>query len=61
IQELNDLGELSPHWDNLRRDVITRYSHLIKTYQETLAELEKFTVIATKFRLGRDDKGKRSV
>ncbi|XP_047668800.1 type II inositol 3,4-bisphosphate 4-phosphatase isoform X3 [Tachysurus fulvidraco] len=43
IQELNDLGELSPHWDNLRRDVITRYSHLIKTYQETLAELEKFT------------------
>ncbi|KAK3553594.1 hypothetical protein QTP70_005762 [Hemibagrus guttatus] len=44
IQELNNLGELSPHWDNLRRDVITRYSHLIKTYQDTLAELEKFTV-----------------
>ncbi|KAK3572672.1 hypothetical protein QTP86_004032 [Hemibagrus guttatus] len=43
IQELNNLGELSPHWDNLRRDVITRYSHLIKTYQDTLAELEKFT------------------
>ncbi|KAI5625144.1 type II inositol 3,4-bisphosphate 4-phosphatase isoform X3 [Silurus asotus] len=43
IQELNNLGELSPHWDNLRKDVITRYSHLIKTYQETLAELEKFT------------------
>ncbi|XP_066535395.1 type II inositol 3,4-bisphosphate 4-phosphatase isoform X2 [Hoplias malabaricus] len=43
IQELNDLGELSPHWDNLRRDVITRYSQLIKTYQDTLAELEKLT------------------
>lgn len=43
IQELNNLGELSPHWDNLRRDVIARYSHLIKTYQDTLAELEKFT------------------
>ncbi|XP_053358893.1 type II inositol 3,4-bisphosphate 4-phosphatase isoform X4 [Clarias gariepinus] len=43
IQELNNLGELSPHWDNLRKDVIARYSHLIKTYQDTLAELEKFT------------------
>ena len=43
IQELNDLGELSPHWDNLRRDVITRYSQLIKTYQYTLAALEKLT------------------
>uniref|UniRef100_A0A8B9H1Z0 Inositol polyphosphate-4-phosphatase type II B n=1 Tax=Astyanax mexicanus TaxID=7994 RepID=A0A8B9H1Z0_ASTMX len=43
IQDLNDLGELSPHWDNLRRDVIARYSQLIKTYQETLAELEKLT------------------
>uniref|UniRef100_A0AAR2LGZ1 phosphatidylinositol-3,4-bisphosphate 4-phosphatase n=1 Tax=Pygocentrus nattereri TaxID=42514 RepID=A0AAR2LGZ1_PYGNA len=43
IQDLNDLGELSPHWDNLRRDVITRYSQLIKTYQDTLAELEKLT------------------
>ncbi|XP_062852304.1 type II inositol 3,4-bisphosphate 4-phosphatase isoform X2 [Trichomycterus rosablanca] len=43
IQELHDLGELSPHWDNLRRDVIARYSHIIKTYQETLTELEKLT------------------
>ncbi|XP_042618529.1 type II inositol 3,4-bisphosphate 4-phosphatase isoform X3 [Cyprinus carpio] len=43
IQELKDLGELSPHWDNLRKDVISRYDQIIKEYQDTLAELEKLT------------------
>ncbi|XP_059410713.1 type II inositol 3,4-bisphosphate 4-phosphatase-like isoform X1 [Carassius carassius] len=43
IQELKDLGELSPHWDNLRKDVISRYDQIIKEYQDTLAELEKHT------------------
>ncbi|XP_030644098.1 type II inositol 3,4-bisphosphate 4-phosphatase [Chanos chanos] len=43
IEELNELGELSPHWDNLRKEVITRYSHLIKSYQHTLTELDKVT------------------
>ncbi|XP_051765693.1 type II inositol 3,4-bisphosphate 4-phosphatase isoform X1 [Ctenopharyngodon idella] len=43
IQELKDLGELSPHWDNLRKDVISRYNQIIKEYQDTLAELEKLT------------------
>ncbi|XP_016301858.1 type II inositol 3,4-bisphosphate 4-phosphatase-like isoform X3 [Sinocyclocheilus anshuiensis] len=43
IQELKDLGELSPHWDNLRKDVISRYDQIIKEYQNTLAELEKLT------------------
>ncbi|XP_051994191.1 type II inositol 3,4-bisphosphate 4-phosphatase-like isoform X2 [Xyrauchen texanus] len=43
IQELNGLGELSPHWDNLRKEVISRYDQIIKEYQDTLAELEKLT------------------
>ncbi|XP_021333041.1 inositol polyphosphate 4-phosphatase type II isoform X5 [Danio rerio] len=43
IQELKDLGELSPHWHNLRKDVISRYEQIIKEYQDTLVELEKLT------------------
>ncbi|XP_062379215.1 type II inositol 3,4-bisphosphate 4-phosphatase isoform X2 [Sardina pilchardus] len=43
IQELKDLGELSPHWDNLRREVITRYDQVIRSYQENLEELDKLT------------------
>ncbi|XP_035387528.1 type II inositol 3,4-bisphosphate 4-phosphatase isoform X3 [Electrophorus electricus] len=43
VQELKDLGELSPHWDNLRTGVLTRYGQVIKAYQDTLAELEKHT------------------
>lgn len=43
IQELNDLGALSPHWDNMRKEVISRYDQIIKEYQHTLAELEKLT------------------
>ncbi|XP_051983554.1 type II inositol 3,4-bisphosphate 4-phosphatase isoform X2 [Xyrauchen texanus] len=43
IQELNDLGELSPHWDNLRKEVIFRYDQIIKEYQDTLTELKKLT------------------
>ncbi|TRY54068.1 hypothetical protein DNTS_034495, partial [Danionella cerebrum] len=43
IHELKDLGELSPHWDNLRKDVISRYDQIIKEYQDTLTELEKIT------------------
>uniref|UniRef100_A0A3Q2Z1G7 Inositol polyphosphate-4-phosphatase type II B n=1 Tax=Hippocampus comes TaxID=109280 RepID=A0A3Q2Z1G7_HIPCM len=43
VQDLKELGELSPHWDNLRKEVITRYSGIISSYQETLAEMEKIT------------------
>ncbi|KAJ8403627.1 hypothetical protein AAFF_G00349530 [Aldrovandia affinis] len=43
IQELKDLGELSPHWDNLRKEVISHYGQVISTYQETLTELNKLT------------------
>nr|XP_033480486.1 type II inositol 3,4-bisphosphate 4-phosphatase isoform X3 [Epinephelus lanceolatus] len=43
VQDLKDLGELSPHWDNLRKEVMTRYGGIISSYQETLAELDKIT------------------
>ncbi|XP_035985843.1 type II inositol 3,4-bisphosphate 4-phosphatase, partial [Fundulus heteroclitus] len=43
LQDLEDLGELSPHWDNLRKEVVTRYRGIISSYQDTLAELEKIT------------------
>ncbi|XP_077427887.1 type II inositol 3,4-bisphosphate 4-phosphatase isoform X2 [Vanacampus margaritifer] len=43
VQDLKELGELSPHWDNLRKEVITRYGGIISSYQETLAEMEKIT------------------
>ncbi|XP_072241012.1 type II inositol 3,4-bisphosphate 4-phosphatase isoform X2 [Leuresthes tenuis] len=43
MQDLKELGELSPHWDNLRKEVMTRYGGIISSYQETLAELDKIT------------------
>nr|XP_029132022.1 LOW QUALITY PROTEIN: type II inositol 3,4-bisphosphate 4-phosphatase [Labrus bergylta] len=43
LQDLRELGELSPHWDNLRKEVMTRYGGIISSYQETLAELDKIT------------------
>uniref|UniRef100_A0A3P9MU17 phosphatidylinositol-3,4-bisphosphate 4-phosphatase n=1 Tax=Poecilia reticulata TaxID=8081 RepID=A0A3P9MU17_POERE len=43
VQDLEELGELSPHWDNLRKEVVTRYGGIIGSYQETLAELDKIS------------------
>uniref|UniRef100_UPI0037E8549F type II inositol 3,4-bisphosphate 4-phosphatase isoform X2 n=1 Tax=Semicossyphus pulcher TaxID=241346 RepID=UPI0037E8549F len=43
VKDLRELGELSPHWDNLRKEVMTRYGGIISSYQETLAELDKIT------------------
>ncbi|XP_066574494.1 type II inositol 3,4-bisphosphate 4-phosphatase isoform X3 [Amia ocellicauda] len=43
IQELKDLGDLSSHWDNLRKEVINHYGQMISSYQETLTELNKLT------------------
>ncbi|XP_069834742.1 inositol polyphosphate 4-phosphatase type II isoform X2 [Dendropsophus ebraccatus] len=43
IEELKELGELSAHWDNLRQSVITHYEEMLGDYQESLAELEKYT------------------
>lgn len=43
VQNLRELGELSPHWDNLRKEVMTRYGGIVSSFQETLAELDKIT------------------
>ncbi|XP_041821254.1 type II inositol 3,4-bisphosphate 4-phosphatase-like [Chelmon rostratus] len=43
VQEVRELGDLSPHWDGLRHDVVDHCSHLIGCYQETLAELDKLS------------------
>uniref|UniRef100_A0A3B3ZH71 phosphatidylinositol-3,4-bisphosphate 4-phosphatase n=1 Tax=Periophthalmus magnuspinnatus TaxID=409849 RepID=A0A3B3ZH71_9GOBI len=43
VQDLKELGELSPHWDNLRKEVMNRYGGIISSYQETLTEMDKIT------------------
>ncbi|XP_059211403.1 type II inositol 3,4-bisphosphate 4-phosphatase-like isoform X1 [Centropristis striata] len=43
VQEVKDLGDLSPHWDGLRHDVINHCNHLIGCYQEMHAELNKLS------------------
>ncbi|XP_054863920.1 type II inositol 3,4-bisphosphate 4-phosphatase-like isoform X2 [Amphiprion ocellaris] len=48
IQEVKELGDLSPHWDGLRHDVISHCHHLIGCYQETLAELDKLSASGSK-------------
>ncbi|XP_055014587.1 inositol polyphosphate 4-phosphatase type II [Boleophthalmus pectinirostris] len=43
VQDLKELGDLSPHWDNLRKEVMNRYGGVISSYQETLTEMDKIT------------------
>ncbi|KAG3276149.1 inositol polyphosphate-4-phosphatase type II B, transcript variant X5 [Ictidomys tridecemlineatus] len=40
-QELKELGELSPHWDNLRKKVLTHCDQMVNMYQDILTELSK--------------------
>uniref|UniRef100_A0A803W3E1 phosphatidylinositol-3,4-bisphosphate 4-phosphatase n=1 Tax=Ficedula albicollis TaxID=59894 RepID=A0A803W3E1_FICAL len=42
-QDLKDLGELAPHWDNMRKSVIAHCDQMLSMYQDTLAELGKHT------------------
>ncbi|XP_074518281.1 type II inositol 3,4-bisphosphate 4-phosphatase-like isoform X2 [Halichoeres trimaculatus] len=43
VQEVKELGDLSPHWDGLRHDVTNHCNYLIGCYQETLTELNKLS------------------
>ncbi|XP_068444540.1 type II inositol 3,4-bisphosphate 4-phosphatase-like isoform X2 [Clinocottus analis] len=43
VQEVKELGDLSPRWDDLRRDVVGHCELLIGCYQETLSELHKLS------------------
>ncbi|KAG6924991.1 inositol polyphosphate-4-phosphatase type II B [Chelydra serpentina] len=42
-QDLKELGELAPHWDNMRKNVIAHCEQMLTMYQDTLADLGKHT------------------
>ncbi|TFK16252.1 protein FAM198B [Platysternon megacephalum] len=42
-QDLKELGELAPHWDNMRKNVIAHCEQMLNMYQDTLADLGKHT------------------
>ncbi|XP_074848016.1 inositol polyphosphate 4-phosphatase type II isoform X2 [Carettochelys insculpta] len=42
-QDLRELGELAPHWDNMRKNVISHCEQMLSMYQDSLADLGRHT------------------